>query len=412
LFDKSIFATMAVESLTDVGIVGAGVAGLSLAINLRSVGLNVTVYEGQADDKAEYTNLWTLTPNGLRSAEALGVLPELQAVGVAFEHITVLNGAKELISKREVGSESKHGYSALSISQAQVIRALTAKALTAGVTIHYEHVFASVVTASTSKDVSVSFTNKSTANHCLLIGADGLNSAVRAQIAPTYKTSYMGSVALAASAARSTLELPANSSLPLSIADPRGHVMFSPIGTESCSIAMAHAMEAPESGDWTALRHEKTFIRSLLDQKAAVWGSLVSDVVKNLNPASLSLWPMFSGAPLESWIVDRVILIGDAAHVLPPVGMLGGNLALEDALSLGTTLAKLVNAGSEGLRTGLKHWESRRMARLAKVAEVSKSFGKMSKHAGPPNAAPAAPPKPDNEWLYDFDAVKDLEVQA
>jgi 2-polyprenyl-6-methoxyphenol hydroxylase-like FAD-dependent oxidoreductase len=53
------------------------------------------------------------------------------------------------------------------------------------------------------------------------------------------------------------------------------------------------------------------------------------------------MWPFYSVPKLETWksAKSRVVILGDAAHGLPPIGALDANLAFEDVHSLGLVIS-------------------------------------------------------------------------
>jgi 3-(3-hydroxy-phenyl)propionate hydroxylase len=66
----------------------------------------------------------------------------------------------------------------------------------------------------------------------------------------------------------------------------------------------------------------------------------------------------------------RVLLAGDAAHVNNPLGGFGLNSGIHDAISLGHTLAKVVN-GEEGEEALERYNRQRQQANVAYVQELS-----------------------------------------
>jgi len=76
-------------------------------------------------------------------------------------------------------------------------------------------------------------------------------------------------------------------------------------------------------------------------------------------------------APLDTWISNRVLLLGDAAHAMTPTLGQGANMAMEDALQLAVSLK-----GSETLTEALKHYESIRLPRTSKVLDYNIKFAR------------------------------------
>lgn len=77
--------------------------------------------------------------------------------------------------------------------------------------------------------------------------------------------------------------------------------------------------------------------------------------------------------PLRSWVSEplrhgRLVLAGDAGHIVPPTGAKGLNLAISDVVYLADALAGLYSSGSD---TGLKEYSRRALARVWKAVRFS-----------------------------------------
>jgi 2-polyprenyl-6-methoxyphenol hydroxylase-like FAD-dependent oxidoreductase len=83
-------------------------------------------------------------------------------------------------------------------------------------------------------------------------------------------------------------------------------------------------------------------------------------------------------APLPSFVDGRVALVGDAAHAMTPNLGQGGNLALEDAV----TLARLVT-DPDDVAAALVRYDAERLARTASIARQSRRVGRVAQLAGP-----------------------------
>lgn len=152
-------------------------------------------------------------------------------------------------------------------------------------------------------------------------------------------------------------------------------MMFTPQGLIGCfpttpnadTIAFAIGIPSPErdrngwrdfeqSGE--ALRQAKAYfadtktepLRSLLDQTP---------------DGSCRIYPQYSCAPLPSWHLGRVVLIGDAGHAMGPNGQ-GSAMALEDA----TIMARLLASDTPMDQIGAR-FESIRRPRITSIAKGS-----------------------------------------
>ena len=82
---------MAIDKLNNVAIVGAGLAGLSLAILLKQNGIDSTVYDLRPPNKLPYSGPLALTPNGLRATNSFGLYERLKAKGWFCRTVTTIS---------------------------------------------------------------------------------------------------------------------------------------------------------------------------------------------------------------------------------------------------------------------------------------------------------------------------------
>ena len=111
--------------------------------------------------------------------------------------------------------------------------------------------------------------------------------------------------------------------------------------------------------------------------------------------------------------LGRVIIVGDAAHAIPPSAGQGGSISLEDAESLSITLSRLnslQNTTPGFNRALLSRWEEHRKSRIGKVVERTKMGSTLRKASGN-EAAQVEKEKrlreglreDDLQWLYGYD---------
>ena len=120
------------------------------------------------------------------------------------------------------------------------------------------------------------------------------------------------------------------------------------------------------------------------------------------------IWALFDRDPLPRWSVGRTTLLGDACHPMYPFMGQGAAQAIED----GATLAACLAAGAADPAEALRHYERLRLPRVTRLQEMSRA-NKTRFHMpdGPGQEArdaewaKAADRSPDAlRWLYDFDA--------
>jgi salicylate hydroxylase len=90
-------------------------------------------------------------------------------------------------------------------------------------------------------------------------------------------------------------------------------------------------------------------------------------------------WPLFDRNPVRRWSLDRVVLVGDAAHPMLPFFAQGAAQAIEDAAALGRAFAR--DGGD--VPAALKAYETTRTKRAGAVVLASRRQGAIYHLRGP-----------------------------
>ena len=93
----------------DVVIVGAGICGLALALNLHSRGIPVRVFERVPDVKELGVGI-TVLPHAMREFAELGVADKLQRSGIENVESCFFNRFGQLIYKEPRGKHAGYAY--------------------------------------------------------------------------------------------------------------------------------------------------------------------------------------------------------------------------------------------------------------------------------------------------------------
>ncbi|GAB7352925.1 hypothetical protein MBLNU459_g3507t1 [Dothideomycetes sp. NU459] len=402
---------MSIEEFSNVAIVGAGIAGLTLAVVLKQQNIHCIVYESRPEGPLPFSGPLTLTPNGLRVADAVGLYERLRLHGSDSRYATSMSTDYKLMGKREIGNVEKYGYDALRIYRHSTIEALVQAAHDLEIPIHYGRKFARVVSES-EQGVTIAFADGAQYTFDLVVGADGLHSKVRKHMFPEIKPTYTGRIAVAALAATSAIRLPSTDyPLPSSVSGKAGHVILCPNGPNDpiCPVATGCTFDELDREGWERLGSDKDRLRGLLRQNYDQWNEVVQSAIDAADEDTLLMWPFYYVLPLPTWKSEqgRIVIFGDAAHALPPIGALGANLALEDAHSLGLLLGG-VNQGKAQWAVGLSWWEQYRQARLEKVTSLTDSLAKKRQQGSGPGQ-PATQPNTEDAWVFELDVAKDIE---
>lgn len=198
----------------------------------------------------------------------------------------------------------------------------------------------------------------------LLVGADGASSRVRRQLVPAVETVDTGAVGVAhklwltdelRAALPARLCTGMNAVLPdapcflfTSVFEPRQADVRPYL---LCALVVRADALPP---DVTELGGEA--LRAAVDVLVAGWDPRLRQALAAADPASRSAVTFRATGPLPPWPAGPVTVLGDAIHVMPPIGGLGGNTALRDASLLGRLLPA-VEHGRRGLLDAVAAYE-------------------------------------------------------
>lgn len=326
-----------------------------------------------------------LSPNALRILDTLGVYSRIVEKGYSFERLAFMNGTGELEGQYFFGDKERYGYKALRVYRHIILQEMIALVKERGIPIFFNTKVTSVFSEA-EDGVTFQLEDGSTKSVALLIGADGIHSKIRRYIDPTAIPVYSGILALTSSVKTSTLRFPEHSvngtetayPLPAAISAAPGGFVIAPQdfhGDESLVGTQRAFVERDRAG-WDALRSEPALLLSLLKQDIQSWPDLVQSALEQVELGKVSAWPFYTLPRLEKWASagKRVIVIGDAAHAIPPTTGQGVNQAFEDAYALGLLLAKVEGAEGVVLANALEWWQGWRQERIDSILELTRKM--------------------------------------
>ncbi|HKP07894.1 MAG TPA: FAD-dependent monooxygenase [Microbacterium sp.] len=348
-------------AVNKVAIAGSGVSGLAAAIQLAKAGVEVDVFEAKPELSALGSGI-SLQGNALRVFDALGAWDDIRAAGYPFEGLNLRApgpGAPIVAELPDVKTGGPDYPAAMGMPRPALARILLDHAQKAGANVRFG---AKVTGLEQSGDgVEVFVDGASVGTYDLLIGADGLNSAVRGLIGietkpePTGMGIWRSFVSRPAEVVRSELYYGG----PVYIAG------YTPTGDGTMyAFLVEKAQDRFDVSDEDATR-------IMLEESRAYegpWNSIRAD----LEAGAHANYTWFTKHIVEGpWNRGRVVLIGDAAHSCPPTIAQGAAQGLEDALVLTELLA-----GRDAVDAALwDEFHARRLPRAKAVVEASVQLG-------------------------------------
>ena len=334
-------------------IIGGGIGGLALGLTLHQIGVRCSVYESVRTLKPLGVGI-NLQPNAVRELYELGIGPEtLDKVGLPVKEWALVGMQGQDIYSEPRGSFAGYNWPQYAVHRGEFHMALYHRFLgVVGADAFHSGHRAKSYRIEENGRVSVTFetaTDTVTETADLVIAADGIHSAIRAQMYPDQPPIHWGGVLMW-----------------------RGTSWAKPVRTESSFMGLgthAHRMVIypishpdPETGlsliNWIAevthdepdayqnmgwyrqtsvddfIHHFEDWKYDWLDVPALIRGSDVA--YEN---------PMIDRDPIPSWVDGPLALLGDAAHAMYPTGSNGASQAIIDARTLGAKFLEFgVNA--------------------------------------------------------------------
>lgn len=343
-----------------IAIIGAGLGGLACAIALHKKGFNVQVYEKAQDFRPVGGGLGLL-PNGLRSLDNIepGIVEEIKNSGCHVRQSVLKNTQGETIRTAPVNRFDKYGFPLITVWWWRLQQILASKLPTDS--IHLNHRCTGFSQDDTGVDIY--FDGKETIHADLLIGADGIKSAVRAKLIGDGEPHYLKSMSW-----RAVIKCNQQVLNPGELGFVRGHREFMYLlNVGDGDIAWLYRQLSPQ----LSLSTNKDEAKSRVLDKITKWGKPLRSLVE-LTPSQRILeGPICDRLPLNSWSQGKVTLLGDAAHPMAPALGQGANSSFEDASVLGDCLSNASNFSE-----ALVNYEQRRIPRL-KIIQTRSAQGEM-----------------------------------
>lgn len=398
---------------TGVAIIGAGLSGLTLALALHRQNIPCVLYESR-EASLDIGGAIMLSPNALKILDALGVYKNISPLGHNFEKLYFHSDDDKPVDDFVFGSQEKHGYKALRIYRFELINVLVSMVREAGIPVEYQKKFDHIVSES-STSVTWAFADGSTASAKLLVGADGIHSRVRKHLYPDLTPKFTNMIGVTAAVPRAQLQADPNYPLPVTIMSPKhGAFVIAPQRADGSEVFIGKPKLLQHEHDragWDELLNNKAWCIDFLREGSADFPPIVANAVSNIPLKGINLWPFYLVPKLDTWAQGRVVILGDAAHAIPPTAGQGVNQAFEDVYTFAGIVAKVQqqkpsdDEKEDAARIGkaLKNWQQGRQARVDRVLDLNDKVNKRRL----PDAVKAGVFEPfDLDWLYDVDFDK------
>ncbi|MFC9259037.1 FAD-dependent oxidoreductase [Streptomyces hydrogenans] len=342
-------------------VVGGGAAGNAATILLRRAGIDVDLVEAKDDWNATAGSGITLQGNALRVLRELGVWDEVKASGFPFGSvgITAPDGTV-LHVQRDLRTGGDDLPATVGMQRPRLQQILIDAVRASGATVRLGTT--ATIEGQDGTGVSVRFGDGSEHRYDLVIAADGLGSATRAQIGITDKPEPTGMAIWRVAAPR-----PAGvQHTDLAYGGPAYIAGYCPT-----SDTTLYAYVVEKNRDRSSIPPE-SYAQEMV-RLASAYGGAWPEITATITDPSKVNYTWFDRLLVEgSWHRGRVVLVGDAAHCCPPTMAQGAALSLEDSW----VLAQMLIAADTWDDALLQAYYERRIARVRPVVEASVQIGR------------------------------------
>ena len=364
-----------------VAVLGAGPAGMAAALGALRAGHDVVVYERyrEARPAGNILNLW---PPPLKALRALGV--DTEDLGApTHSQFRNVQGKVRVDVKLDEDVQRAYNGGFIGLLRPELYERMLA-VIPDGV-IRFGQQVERI--EQDERAVTLHFADGSTAEHEILVGADGIDSLVRRTLwgdAPKreHRLHIFGG---------------------FTFADVAGTIPNKSIISHSRTV----------QGSWTSIRHKgrdghQWWVLTATDPDApapadlkaaatalgAEFAAPLPGLIEATEPENVQRWVLRDRPALKQWSKGRATLVGDAAHPTSPYAAYGAGMSIEDGYFLGVALRGVDLTDPDAVARALQSYEDPRKPHTAKQVQMAWMLGKVFHHA-------PAPLRPLRDFVFD-----------
>ncbi|OHE92886.1 hypothetical protein CORC01_11828 [Colletotrichum orchidophilum] len=360
-------------------IVGAGIGGLTLAAILSRLEVSCKVLE-RSDMLRPVGAGISLSPNGLRMLDQLGVYDKVLDAGQKLRKVQIWRGRKLWNTVDWAGCEAKFGYPVVSLERHHFHRLLF-DAAGGDAVVQFGTKIVNVIDDPSDSFVRVVSDDGNEFRAHVVVGADGIRSVIRRCLARDAGLREANTIKFTGRVHMSGITAP-----------------LEHLGPQDLGVANWMLYENSTLTTWPCPDNRQWFIGvkktdDKVDNDRSVWSSCDEDTIKSVygdkfhpfaekgefgdiidkNERILAC-NMFQEVEFPSMARGRVCLIGDSAHSMTSAFGQGGNLAIEDAAVLASLIQENRGSLEDNAEPMLQKYSQMREKRAKEVVKFSFRF--------------------------------------
>jgi 2-polyprenyl-6-methoxyphenol hydroxylase-like FAD-dependent oxidoreductase len=348
-------------------IIGGGIGGLSAAIALRNVGIDVDVVEINTQWKIYQTGI-VVQGNFIRAMAKLGIADQAVSIGFPYKAVQFQDLQGNLIQRLESAPVTGTHYPPrLGMTRPRLHDVLFAGAKERDANIRQGITFDLI--EQHPDHVHVTFTDGSSGNYELVIAADGVYSKVRNVLfGDQWKAKFTGQGTWRCNVPRPP-ELDYGI-ITMGLND--GKCGFIPLDQQTGYVWL---VQAEPGNPFFSENQLAEIFRARLAQCGGIMAKLRDQIT---DPTKVVYRPLEALLMPKSWYQGRILLIGDAAHAATPHMGQGAAQAVEDGAVVGELFSQ--NRPIDQL---MNEYQERRYERCKFIVEASLQIGEWEMHPTP-----------------------------
>lgn len=356
--------------MTHISIIGGGIGGCCLALELKKLGISVNLFESRNITSSQEGLFLGITPNGLNLLKRNIDFEKLISKSTPGSMIFYNSKFKKIAELDNNYQIEKYGSKTIQVERSHLLNILYEEIKKKDISIFFNYKLRDL--KQSSKNVTLLFENGSEVTTDFCIGSDGIFSKTRRILFPNAPKPKFTKIYSAGGYSKISKS---------EIFFGNIHMIFGEIGffafapsyqgdiwwfNNFYSEEEIHKYEKNQNNHNEIISKLKDFHKN--DSK------VINTILQNTE--SYDIYPIYEYPKLEKWYSGNVCLIGDAAHATSPHIGQGASLALEDAFELSNLIAKYL-AKEISLEYCFSTFQNQRKQRVEKIINNSRKIGNL-----------------------------------